>query len=196
MGCHTWFNRPITEEEFKWMKEYAVAEAEDLFGDTEENRRECPSAIEPYNIELVRKSVETGEACYYGMTWYEAGFGCSNPKFIEKNKAKPLVRTIRDRKQKGINSLFFDVCFEMEYATELYGFESYAEFEKSDVWKAVDFPWFHDVFRVRNYPNKVIHNRRELRRFLGKKYFDLTEHQLKRVSMFFKLYPGGVITFG
>lgn len=26
MGCHTWFSRPITDEEFKKMKEYAPRE--------------------------------------------------------------------------------------------------------------------------------------------------------------------------
>ena len=24
MGCHTWFSRPITDEEFKKMKEYVI----------------------------------------------------------------------------------------------------------------------------------------------------------------------------
>lgn len=196
MGCHTWFNRPITEEEFELMREYALQDAEKIYGDTEENREICPSSIEPYNIELVKRSLETGEACFYGMTWYEAGFGRNNPKLIEKLKTVPSTYIYKDRGQKGINSVYIDVAFDIDYATKLYGFKNYSEFEKSNIWKADDFPWFHDIFRVRNYPSKTIYNRHELRRFLRKKYFELSEEQLKRVSMFFKLYPGGVISFG
>lgn len=55
---------------------------------------------------------------------------------------------------------------------------------------------YYEIFRVRNYPLKVIHNRRELRRFLRKKYFDLTVDQLDDISNFFKNNPGGIIEFG
>lgn len=58
----------------------------------------------------------------------------------------------------------------------------------------VDEYW--DTFRVRNYPMKVIHSRRELRRWMRKKYFDLSSEQLDRISQFFRENPGGVIMFG
>lgn len=53
-----------------------------------------------------------------------------------------------------------------------------------------------DTFRVPNYPRKIIRSRRDLRKFLRKRYFKLTDKQLERVSQFFREYPGGVITFG
>lgn len=37
---------------------------------------------------------------------------------------------------------------------------------------------YHDIFRLYNYPRKVIHNRRELRKWMGKRYFQLTNEQL------------------
>ena len=55
---------------------------------------------------------------------------------------------------------------------------------------------YHDTFRISNYPRRIIRSRRDLRRFLRKRYFKLTDKQLERVSQFFREYPGGVITFG
>lgn len=99
MGCHTYFSRPITEEEFQKMKEYAPTEIYNLAGD---------------------------------------------PKL----------------------KLFVEVD---EY---------------------------YDLFRIGHYPRKIIINRKELRKYLRKRYFQLTDEQLEKISEFFKRYPGGVITFG
>lgn len=60
----------------------------------------------------------------------------------------------------------------------------------------IDVIKYIDTFRVPNYPRKIIRSRRDLRRFLRKRYFKLTDKQLERVSQFFREYPGGVITFG
>ena len=38
MGCHTWFSRPVTEEELAVFKSYAIEDAYNLWGDTEENK--------------------------------------------------------------------------------------------------------------------------------------------------------------
>lgn len=56
--------------------------------------------------------------------------------------------------------------------------------------------FFHDDFRVSNYPRWLIHNKRQLRRKMKKKYFDLTQDQLDSLSLFWKMYPGGIIHFG
>ena len=55
---------------------------------------------------------------------------------------------------------------------------------------------YHDVFRVKNYPNKIIRSRKELRKWMRKKYFDLEKSQLEKISEFFKENPKGIISFG
>ena len=60
----------------------------------------------------------------------------------------------------------------------------------------IDLDEYHDIFRVKHYPSKVIHNRRELREWMKKKYFELEDWQLEKISEFFRENPNGVITFG
>lgn len=55
---------------------------------------------------------------------------------------------------------------------------------------------YTDTFRISTYPNYIIRNRRELRKYLRKRYFSLTNDQLQTISKFFKEYPNGIITFG
>lgn len=55
---------------------------------------------------------------------------------------------------------------------------------------------YDDLFRVPSYPKRTIKNRRELRKVLRKKYFNLSDEQLQKVSEFFRKNPGGVIVFG
>lgn len=157
MGCHTWFARPITEEEFKLMKEYAPAEIYDLVGNSEENRGNGMYDKELYD--LLMKSYKEGAPCVYGKYWWQLGYGGGNPKLFD-GEHKAIYEI------KGESGLF------------------------------VAAAEFLDTFRVKNYPSKVIHNRRELRRWMGKKYFELEEWQLDRISQFFRENPGGVISFG
>lgn len=54
---------------------------------------------------------------------------------------------------------------------------------------------YHDVFRVKNYPRKIINNKRELRRYLRKKYFELEKWQLDKITEFFRENPKGITMF-
>ena len=58
MGCHTWFARPMTNDEFELMKEYCVQEAEELYGDTSENRQYAFLRIFDRAVFAVRLSPE------------------------------------------------------------------------------------------------------------------------------------------
>lgn len=117
----------------------------------------------------VQRSVKTGARCVYGRTWYENALGADNPELGDDNSV---------------------AC----YQGKVY-FDCAPYYTKDDEFICGD-DRFHDVFRVKNYPRKIIHNRRELRRFLRKRYFELSEEQLNRISSFFRQYKGGIITFG
>ena len=154
MGCHTWFSRQITDEEFKKMKEYAPREIYYFTGNSQENIENGLYDKNLYN--LLMKSYNEDIPCVYGKYWWQLGYGEGNPD-LEIS----FTREIR-----GYNQLFVNV------------------------------PEYNDLFRIKNYPKKIITGRKNLRRWMGKRYFKLTNEQLERVSEFFREYPYGVITFG
>ena len=147
MGCHTWFSRPITEAEFKLMREYAPIEIYNLtlYDDSDSLYKRL---MKSYNEDI---------PCVYGKYWWQLGYGSRNPELGEHN----CIHEIR-----GHKGLF------------------------------VDIDKYHDIFRVKHYPSKVIHSRKELRKWMKKRYFELENWQLEKVLEFFKTYPDGVITFG
>lgn len=140
MGCHTWFYRPIKEEEFVKMKEYAPIEIYNL---CYEDKSLYDSLMKSYNNNI---------PCVYGHYWWELGYGSG---------------------------------FKNDFNVTIIKGNIFVEVKE-----------FHDVFRVKNYPRKVVKSRHELRKFMGKNYFKLTDNQLKLISNFFKKYKNGVITFG
>lgn len=157
MGCHTWFSRPVTEEEFQLIKEYAPIEIYNLVGDSKENVENGLYDESLYN--LLMKSYNENVPCVYGKYWWQLGYGSSNPQLLDG---------------------------EHNYIHEIRGYKGLF----------VDVDKYHDTFRVKNYPSKVIHSKRELRRWMRKRYFELEDLQLEKVSEFFRENPDGVITFG
>lgn len=129
MGCHTWFSRPVTKEEFKFIKEYAPTEIYNLCGNSKENIEY--GFYDKHLYDLLMKSYNEDVPCVYGKYWWQLGYGSNSPNLSngEYNYAHEI---------KGHNGLFIDVseCI--------------------------------DIFRVENYPSKVIHSRRELRRWMRK----------------------------
>lgn len=161
MGCHTWFSRPVTEEELLVFKSYAIEDAYNLWGDTEENKEFNIVDMDRYI--KVKESVEN-DTDY----WWKEGYGT---RIIDGEIEKDEYVYLRN----GV--LYLDLAR-----------STYPIFEH--------LKRYHDVFRVSNYPSKVIHSRRELRRWMRKRYFELEDWQLERVSEFFRENPNGVITFG
>lgn len=178
MGCHTWFYRPLTKDEFKLMKEYA------------------PTAIkESYEIEISQnsdfefkhivnrllKSIEENIPCVYGHYWYEFGWGS-------------------DSTELGYNGIGLSTFYiENKLYAELSCKVSCPFFNTSlgcDSSKKDCGYGYHDIFRVKNYPKYVIHNKKELRKRLRKKYFLLTKEQHELLDKFWKEYPDGIIDFG
>ena len=67
MGCHTWFNRPITKDEFVLMKEYAPIEIYNLTGNSKEN---IETGLYDENLyTLLMKSLKEYIACVFGNYW-------------------------------------------------------------------------------------------------------------------------------
>lgn len=62
-----------------------------------------------------------------------------------------------------------------------------------------ELKWYKQFIKYSNlswyHKRKIIKNRRELRKFLRKQYFKLTNKQLEQISKFFK-ENDGVIMFG
>ena len=59
---------------------------------------------------------------------------------------------------------------------------------------------FHNIARVSigiyTYPHKIIHNKKELRRYIGKRYFNITEEEHDKLTEFWMKYPGGIMQWG
>lgn len=148
MGCHTWFQRPITKEEREKLrqtaKDYILDESGCLF--------DAPTTDKL--LESVEKDTDM---------WLEYSCYTYNDFIIK------------------IDDVFYvdlsEPCNDHEVCCNI-------------------TEYFHNVFRVKRYPNWKIHNRYELRKKMGKKYFDLTQEQLDTISRFFQIHPDGVITFG
>ena len=158
MGCHTWFSRPVTKEEFELFKNNAIADAWELHGETKENIEfDC---VDLKTYEKVKKSVEEGTDY-----WWEYGYGVR----FEDGRCESV--------------LFIDGKLHLDLSDSI-----------NPIFKDLDR--YFDVFRVQNYPRKKIHSRKELRRWMGKRYFELQDWQLEKISKFFKENPGGIIHFG
>ena len=71
MGCHTWFSRPITEEEFKLMRDYAPTE---IYNTTLYDDCLYKSLMNSYTEDI---------RCVYGQYWWQLGYGSSNPQLLE-----------------------------------------------------------------------------------------------------------------
>ena len=151
MGCHTWFYRPITEEEREKLRSTAK---DQIMKVLMRDQRIQYSFL----YDLLIKSVDIDTDFWIENGWYKYN------DYINKIEGKFYLDLSRPSDD--------DIC----------------------LCKVNEY--FHDNFRVKNYPRWVIHSRKELRRKMKKRYFQLTEKQLEDVSRFFKEYPGGVICFG
>lgn len=80
MGCHTWFSRELTREEFELVREYAPAEIMNLTGDTDNNIENGMYDKDLYD--RLMKSYHTNVPCVYGFYWWELGYGAGNPKLL------------------------------------------------------------------------------------------------------------------
>lgn len=172
MGCHTWFYRPITEEEYNMFKDNIQNDISCILEDNE-----LYSLMKKEQVDSFKEECEETKKIIYDSLekgndlWLELGWGTGENRVV-KIKGKFYLQ---------LNS------------TEIDDSDSY---RRKILIPIPREKAFHDVFRVKNYPSWVIHNKRELRRKMRKKYFDLTQEQLDRLHEFWQMYPDGIITFG
>ena len=55
---------------------------------------------------------------------------------------------------------------------------------------------YHDIFRVKNYPKKKLLSYKQLKKWMGRRWYELNAEQKDRLRMFWKKYPKGLIKFG
>jgi hypothetical protein len=55
---------------------------------------------------------------------------------------------------------------------------------------------FHDIFRITTYPRKKLYNYKQLKKWMGKYWYDLNEEQKYQLRQFWLKYPKGLIAFG
>lgn len=156
MGCHIWFERPITDKELALMRDYAIKEAEGYLPEV----FDFGCAVDQTYVDAIRRSVETGEPQVelYNCTWWQLGYGTSNPALGEDFTVFNRNGTL------------------------------YVEAE------------YHDIAResigIYTYPRKIIHNKRELRKYIGKRYFNITQEEHEKLDEFWKKYPDGIMAWG
>ena len=68
MECHTWFYRPVTDEEFEKAKAYAPIQIEELCGKES-------GMYDKVLYDTLMKSYNENIPCVYGKYWYELGYG-------------------------------------------------------------------------------------------------------------------------
>ena len=158
MGCHTWFLRPLTNDEIDLFRSNAINEALEVLKYIEDENNGLTTADLNFHNKIV-ESVNNG-----GDYWLQLGYGTT---IGEKSESTRYIN--------GVHYLDLNLPPNPIFT---------------------DIKRYHDEFRVKNYPRKIIHNRRELRRFMRKKYFSLTDDQLKTISEFFRENPKGIIMFG
>lgn len=147
MGCHTWFKRPLTENEFNKMKSCALEDIELFVG-------EGSGIYDKVLYESLIRSYKENVPCIAGKYyWWELGYGA--------------FTAFKGESVSCHNGRLYMIVSE-----------------------------YHDLFRVYHYPRWEVHSRHELRKKMGKKYFNLSTEQLCRVSKFFKENKDGIITFG
>lgn len=177
MGCHTWFLRPITNQEIESAKAFAELDVKEFF------KADYLSYQQAKELLL---SIKHNSTCpsFNNETWYSLGYGIDSIQCVHKDNS----------------GIFYDknkpiyIDCSCDSACECVASPNNESMPCSNCNEFSTH--FHDVFRVNNYPKWTIHNKKELRRHLKKNYFNLTVEQHERLSSFWKLYPHGIIKFG
>lgn len=166
MGCYPWFVRPVTPDEFELMKEYCIEEAY--------------HALMRWKTESEKRALDT----LYGI----------DPEHYYHLIVKSCMFDMPCLYGKYWYQLGWGSC-NPKLSDELSNFKVYWIEDKlyTDIGDEKYLLYVEELRVVKTYPHKVIHNKKELRRYLRKKYFSLSEETHKSLSNLWAKYPGSIL---
>lgn len=129
MGCHVWFLRPVTQEEFESARLKTYNSIEDTFKRWVDKGLEdeiSASAI----VAEIKKSAKNNSPCIYGdMYWYELGYGFDFYVTIINGKVYTQVEGFHD---------YGRVVFTYPQK-KIYSYKQFKKYTRSKWYKIPDF---------------------------------------------------------
>lgn len=165
MGCHTWWARPLTENDIEIARVFAQEKVKKLLGDSKEASKYGVANLPV--IKEVANWIDDDDPRWWKYGW---GFGKDNPNF---RHFIPIPGT-----EDG--GYYIGVCPSRNEGNKWY----------------IDVLGYPDILRIENYPKKLIHNKKELRRYFGKRYFSITSNEHAVLQQFWSEYPDGIMYWG
>ena len=160
MGCHTWFYRPLTQEEIERIRPYAKKDLQDYISKIESHEYELyededkSMTYEKWASDI-KEVLDTANS-KNDFTWLRLGYGCEGF----------LINEIEGKFYLDLSRPYMET--NIKFQNPLY---------------------LHDVFRTNGYyPKRVIHNSKELKRTLKRWHINLSKNQKKLLDNFWKMY--------
>lgn len=173
MGCYNWFARPLSEDEISKLREACR---------TDVKRHYDEDGYDSTMLKLIAESAKSNnffkDPALPNKKWYWFQFGYGE-KFIKPIKRYPDILSDED-----FGGIFIKSVLEPGV-------------KKANKYKLYASIKLSIPSRLRStYPKKIIHNKHQLRRFLRKDYFKLTDKDHELLSLFWKTFPKGIMYWG
>lgn len=166
MGCYPWFARPVTNDEFELMKEYCIQEAY--------------YALMKWKTESEKRALDT----LYGID--------------PEHYYHLIVKSCMFDKPCLYGKYWYQLGWgsgNPKLSDGLSNFNTYWIKDKlyTDIGDERYLLYVEELRVVKTYPHKIIHNKKELRRYLRKKYFSLSKETHEALSELWAKYPGSIL---
>ena len=181
MGCHSWFARPLTDDEVEKLREYCQIDIEDKRSKEGYDEQFLNLISESAKMDKpFRDPTSTSKRLFW---WFQFGYGEDYMKAVKREPYLLSDDAFRSNEE-GITVIGV-LEKDLKRRKPTHGYKLYTLIK------------LHNIARIRfTYPKKVIHNKRELRKFLGKDYFKISDRDHQLLSEFWKTFPGGFMYFG
>lgn len=149
MSCHTWFFRPMTDDEFENMKANAYQNAFEI-GEKYKNSEYFREDYFDCHLSEVKRSIEENVPCISGeFYWFQLAYGWRDPRLVEYIDGKMYVEA----------DGYFDTarCIKTYPKKKIYSYKQYKKYVGKKWYTDVadcDKKLLHDFFK--KYPKGVI----------------------------------------